>query len=381
MFGFVYSYATLYSEDSHNKETFAYRLNGFAKKPTDRYLRPFFRGANRFINELLSHSPRCVHQLELRFLKRFMKNYQDMPTFSLFVMNAGHDIYSNFKLFNDDLVDYNKFLQDTGIRDNTISVVLGDHGARSSKYRATMVGKLEERLPFMAFSFPPWFKTKFPNEFRNFQQNSNILTAHFDVYATLKHLFKFDQRYENNHKWGKSLFSDIAPLNRSCTDAGVKEHWCPCIDYESVDIKSNITSRVSSQLLKVINQKLKDNELSNQLCETVELSKIIRTQKVKTNAKVQQFSGSFRKGCDGCGIKLNREKKFTSDSYEIVVETKHGSALFEATLVVDRSNEAITINGDISRINMYGSQPNCIAKKAPHLRKFCYCKEQQSTAL
>ena len=112
MFGFVYSYATLYSEDSHNKETFAYRLNGFAKKPTDRYLRPFFRGANRFINELLSHSPRCVHQLELRFLKRFMKNYQDMPTFSLFVMNAGHDIYSNFKLFNDDLVDYNKFLQD-----------------------------------------------------------------------------------------------------------------------------------------------------------------------------------------------------------------------------------------------------------------------------
>lgn len=308
-----------------------------------------------------------------------MKNYQDMPTFSLFVMNAAHDIYSNFKLFNNDLYDFNEFLEETGIRNNTLSVVLGDHGARSSKYRATMVGKLEERLPFMAFSFPPWFKTKYPKEFQNFQNNSNILTAHFDVFATLKHLLKFDKGYENNHKWGKSLFSDIAPLNRSCTEAGVKEHWCPCIDYETLDIKSDIAMRVSSQLVKVINQKLKGNERSNQLCETVQLSKIVRIQKMKTNEKVQQFSGSFRKGCDGCGIKLNSSKKFTSDSYEIVVETKHGAALFEATLVVDRSSEEIAINGDVSRINMYGSHPNCIAKEAPHLRKFCYCKNQSST--
>lgn len=307
-----------------------------------------------------------------------MKNYQDTPSFSLFVLNAAHDIYSNFKLFNNDLYDFNKFLDDTGIRDNTISVVFGDHGARSAKYRATMVGKLEERLPFMAFSFPPWFKTKYPKEFQSFKENSNILTAHFDVFATLKHLLKFDEGYENNHKWGRSLFSDIAQLNRTCSEAGVKEHWCPCIDYEAVDTTSDIAMKVSSRLVEAITKKLKDDARSNQLCEMVELSKILRVQKMKTNKKVQQFYGSFRKGCDGCGIKLSRDKQFTSDSYEIVIETKHGSALFEATLVMDRASKMITINGDISRINMYGNQPHCVAKETPHLRKFCYCKDQSA---
>ena len=291
-------------------------------------------------------------------------------------MGSAHDIYANFKLFDQDFLDFHEFLDASKTRQNTLVVWFGDHGARSAKYRATMVGKLEERLPFMAFSFPRWFKTKYPLEFQNFQQNAKIMTSHFDIFSTLKHMLNFGGNFENNHKWGKSLFTELSSLNRTCSEAGVMEHWCPCIQYEPMDIESDLSKTLALNLIKVITQKLQSKNESERLCERVSLLQLIRVQRIKTNEDVRKFEGSFRKGCDGCGVKLVNSRKYPSESYEVVLETKPNSALFEATLVQDLQTKEIRVNGDISRINKYGKQPHCIAEKFPHLRQFCYCKQQ-----
>ncbi len=51
--------------------------------------------------------------------------------------------------------------------------MFGDHGARFSKVRTTVQGKLEERLPLMSFAFPKTFKDKYPHLMNNLNKNAN----------------------------------------------------------------------------------------------------------------------------------------------------------------------------------------------------------------
>ena len=51
--------------------------------------------------------------------------------------------------------------------------MFGDHGARFSKVRTTVQGKLEERLPLMSFAFPKLFKENYPHLMRNLNNNAN----------------------------------------------------------------------------------------------------------------------------------------------------------------------------------------------------------------
>ena len=59
---------------------------------------------------------------------------------------------------------------------------------------------------------------------------------------------------------------------------------------------------------------------------------------------------------------------------QIIVETSPNNGLFEATVSVNLRTGEHQVTADISRINMYGEQPNCVINKFPDLRKFCYCK-------
>lgn len=55
------------------------------------------------------------------------------------------------------------------------------------------------------------------------------------------------------------------------------------------------------------------------------------------------------------------------------------NALYEVTVkrAVDNVGEGqFSVDSrDISRINRYGSQPDCVAAELPHLRPYCYCRD------
>jgi hypothetical protein len=56
--------------------------------------------------------------------------------------------------------------------------------------------------------------------------------------------------------------------------------------------------------------------------------------------------------------------------------TKPNDAIYEASVFYDLKIDRFQVKiGDISRINKYGQQANCIYLKNPELRKFCSCKE------
>lgn len=63
---------------------------------------------------------------------------------------------------------------------------------RFAEIRSTQQGKLEERLPFFSFTFPPWFKSKYPEAYNNFKENAHRLTTPFDINKTLRNVLHFE---------------------------------------------------------------------------------------------------------------------------------------------------------------------------------------------
>ena len=244
-----------------------------------------------------------------------------------------------------------------------------------------MTGKLEERLPFLSITLPGWFAKEYPDDVENLRRNSNILTSHYDVYATLRHLMTFpDNQYK--HKFGKSLFTDIYSLNRTCSEAGVLNHWCSCVDYQPLKIDDSNVIRATKAVLAFINSKLAKEPSTKEQCTELQLERIIRAGTTTPNAEVRKFVKTFKnKDCDDCGVKLAKKKKSLKESkkpmsYEIVFTVSPSNGQYEATVSYNEAKDTFIVNEGISRINLYGHQPHCIQKEYPYLRPFCYCKVQ-----
>lgn len=68
--------------------------------------------------------------------------------------------------------------------------------------------------------------------------------------------------------------------------------------------------------------------------------------------------------------------KITSNLYQIKAQLQPGNSLFEASIThyVNENRFELKMS-DVSRINMYGRQARCIENEFPHLRKYCYCRD------
>ena len=311
-----------------------------------------------------------------RYFKRFITNFHDKPTFTYLVSDVSHNNSPYVQIVDDDLVEFLEFFEKSGQNENTMLVIFGDHGDRQGSYRATMTGKLEERLPFMSFTLPPWFPEKYPDQFKNLQRNANLLTSHFDVHATIRHLMTFPD-VKHTNRYGSSLFTDLSILNRTCGEIGVQDHWCSCLDYEELKTDDPMVLKATQAIIKNINEKNAQIEKAKDQCATLTLDKIMRAGIVAPGARVQKFSHTFKnKKCDGCGVKENKNVKFKVKNYEVVFTVLPSHAKYEATAVLDISSGTFTAAEGISRINLYKNQPHCLNKEFPYLRPFCYCKKQ-----
>lgn len=369
-------YTTLYSEDEPAYNTFHYRLHGFEQPPTTKYLRPWWMAADLMLSNANAHSRACSHQFSYPYLKEFLKVYEDDPTFTLLISSAlTHAESTRSTLIDEDVMDFFTFLDNKNYRNNTIVIFFGDHGNRASEFRSSIQGKLEERLPMMSFSLPPWFRKTYPDYFRNIQRNSRVMTSHYDIHVTLKHFLDFPSKSSFEHPYGRSLFSNIVKLNRTCESAGVDQHWCPCLTYTDVKVSETLVKQVTDEMIKAINEKISKYQDAKSQCSNLSLDRIIRASQTVPNTHVQQYEGTYRNEvCDACGVSLNKNAKSNLIGYEVVFSVLPSHGQFEATADFDVNTKQIIVNEHISRINLYGNQPRCIADRYPYLRSFCFCK-------
>uniref|UniRef100_A0A8D8S884 DUF229 domain containing protein n=2 Tax=Cacopsylla melanoneura TaxID=428564 RepID=A0A8D8S884_9HEMI len=206
-------YVTMYGEDTPEYGTFTYRLKGFQEQPTHHWLTTFFRDSlseQKKDKFCLKNMPR--HRIMMDYARHFYSVYPTQPKFG-FVFHAeySHEYVSMVGLADDDFAEWLESFHLRGLLNNTLLIVMSDHGNRFGRIRNTQQGKLEERLPFFSFVFPPWFQTKYPDAYRTFTINSQRLVTPFDIHETLADVldYKPSQPRRGKKSRSRSLFTEL----------------------------------------------------------------------------------------------------------------------------------------------------------------------------
>jgi len=409
-------YVTVYAEDESSIGTFQYRLNGFKDQPSDHYMRPFQLQAE------LDHKQHPVYCLGSKpkinilmdWLGNMFTSYPSKVGKFIFGFHSeySHGVVEELSLADDPVSDWIEKLRDSGKLDNTILIVMSDHGHRFSFTRSTLQGKYEERLPFFSVILPKWFEKRFPHSYRALQINAvDRLTSPFDIHATLKSILNglnqgidigataHDQN--KNLTRGLSLFKEI-PLLRSCVDAQISNHWCACNGWLPADpVSDKLVSRAATAIVDAVNLLIKEAGQSDK-CMKLEVKSIKRSQKMMPKKEMLAFKQSSDH--DGyvpdltdkttVSFIVKMKPKFCAKLvfskvfvlllqvpeivYEIQVETTPGLGMFEGTTKYSVSSDSFAVNiKEVSRVNKYGLTSKCVADAYPHLAKFCYCLSQK----
>lgn len=389
-------YVTAFNEDQPNIGTFSYRLNGFDKQPTDHYMRTYYQAIQGDIHlyKKLCVGSRPRHQVMLDYTKDFVEKYKNTKPNFIFSFHAelSHDSINLIGVADDDITNWMKSLRTSGLLNNTVLIMMSDHGNRFAEIRNTLQGKLEERLPFFSFVFPEWFKLKYSGEYNNFQTNLNRLTTPFDVHETLQDILHIQMKgviKKPAHARAISLFNRI-PEHRTCADAFIEPHWCSCLSWKALnDTTSEEVLRASKAVLDTINKFTKDYR---DICEELQLDEVKWSAKLIPQKGLLHFKSN--RDTDGFLADLSANTKVTNDMYQVQLTTSPSNAIYESSVLYDLvANEFHVKLSDISRVNKYGEQvriwrnnlnrrqlnyylfqARCIYKENPELRKYCYCK-------
>ncbi|KAL3847013.1 hypothetical protein ACJMK2_017950 [Sinanodonta woodiana] len=366
-----HGYVTQWGEDMAHIGTFNLRLMGFKRQPVQHYLRPFFLAAipnyGHFKPYCLGSKPR--HVVMLNWIKEFVSIYEHYPKFS-FVFNSelSHEDNNNVGLLDDDILDFLKYLNTNGHLQNTVLVMMSDHGSRFHSFRNTEQGKLEERLPYFGFLFPPLFYQKYPTLMNNFHQNTKLLVTPFDIHETFMDILNGSGNGDTS-KRGISLLRRI-PITRTCKEAHVEPHWCACMPWLPVNVNDTHVLYAVQSAVNFFNELTKTFRAA---CYELQLHKVVKAAKVTTSADVLRFRKSLDE--DGRKPDMNDTMRAQQILYQVTFYTTPGNGLFEAT--VRYQTETLTYHvseSEVSRINKYGDASKCIFMQAPHLRQYCVCR-------
>ncbi|XP_033207740.1 uncharacterized protein LOC117167143 isoform X2 [Belonocnema kinseyi] len=367
-------YITGFMEDVHHIGTFTYRLKGFKKQPTDHYMRtfylaaePLFRYSQKFC---LNGVPR--HSVMMNYIKTIFDAYKDQPKFIFgFHGELSHDSYNDIGAADEDVYHWIKSLNSSGHLNNTILIVMSDHGHRFAAIRNTVQGKQEERLPFFSFTFPPWFKQVYPRAYANFVYNTQHLTTPFDIHRTIEKVLDFKTPKEGDVRERAISLFDKVPLDRTCADAFIEPHWCACLNWQEISVSHPTIVAAANHFVKILNSYTEDHR---NICSKLQLRDILWAAKLTPTKGLLNFQKSGDQ--DGFVGDFSAKTEITSEMYQLKVKTDPSGGIFEASITYDVKNNVFSLKiSDISRINMYGSQARCVENHLYDLRKYCYCRD------
>ena len=364
-------YQTVFGEDCGYIALFTLCQRGYLKQPTDYFFNTFILAQEADIarNKIgmfyLCLGDKKPNEVLFKYIEKFIKTKKNEKFFSFFWTSTMTHQYINYPtLIDEDLSSLLMKMEDEGYLNNTVLLLLSDHGIRYGSFRETNQGMIEERQPLLYFVLPKWFKQTYPEAHKNLMINRHRLTTPFDIYETMKDLLdpklleKSIIQSRSKEMIEKlilprlnSLFLQVSP-NRTCDTAGIESHWCTCFERKDISITDDRSERAAIFIVEYINDLLKNYTK----CIKLSLNSILF-------ANLEVSSDNFI-----VDIKRNQ----TLYDLIIGIEAKPSMAKFEATVrfPVDESDK-LQILGTISRINIYGNQSHCINDYK--LKLYCFC--------
>jgi hypothetical protein len=359
------------------------RLKGFRDQPVDHYARPFYLIAE----SMRTSKPYCFGSITrlqsmLNWVRDLFDMYPNQPKFSfIFHSQYSHDTNNRLPYGDDELLEFLQLMYKRGYFDNTIFIVMSDHGARFSSLRKTYQGKLEERLPFLSIRMPLKFQEKYPHLMYNLRLNSHRLTTPFDLHETFEYLFEFHSNDPYQSKSNRSYsFFQLIPENRTCLQANIEQHWCACLHWNDISINESIIQKLGQQAVEYLNNFISDYKNE---CAKLKLYSINKANQLEANERLLKFIESSDKDGRVPHFRNNTSKNLKkilsfnqTKYYQIQFETIPGHGQFELTADYNPLNETFLIRKRrLSRMNKYGHASSCIALKRPEFREICYCSK------
>lgn len=348
-------YVTAYAEDCAEVGTFHNDKSGFSNKPTDYYLRAMSVVAEKSLYygidkaEKTCLGRRLYAEYLMDYLIDLVRVFRHTPKFGLFWFNSfSHETTSKPRIMDTKLVEYFDKMQEEGVFNDTIVILMSDHGRRFGYTRFSKSGFLEDRLPALFVSIPQQFKDLHPDFIKNLATNQQRLTSPYDLHLTFKHILHLAQNPGTNFNQTltacptcRSLFQSI-PENRTCLDAGIGSHWCSCPDppYQQLQLDDTMVT----QAVQVVLDYIKRATDKTCFCSSLTLHKV---------------HSVFKSG----------------QNYLVTLETRPGTGIFEATVRYDALTQTMVYHTGFNRLSRYQIESWCVVwTKDWNLIKVCYCR-------
>ncbi|CAG7731387.1 unnamed protein product, partial [Allacma fusca] len=368
------NYITALLEDSAGIANFNYMKTGFLEQPTDYYFRPVTVAYHDKLSHAYSYSGCVGGMTQTNFMLQYLQDFvvemgrNEVPYFLLsWFSTLGHQDINNLKpmdsTFRQVLSDFVN--EESYNSNNTIIFFISDHGYRFGSYRETFLGYYEDSLPFFYVRIPPTLKLSHPDWWDNLRINSHRLTSPLDLHATLEDILSLN--YASSAKkpfpfthsnWDASWrqvysFFEETPLNRSCVSSGVPQLYCRCGVTPTADTISNSSIKFGEFVIKAVNGLLLEFIL-NDTCVPLQFSKFLYRRELSEGEVWNNFG-----------------ELITYEDHLVGLEATPSKAHFEARVWLFQ-NDTMMLIGDVSRINSYKGQNDCI--KDYTLKNFCMCR-------
>lgn len=352
-------YVTAYVEDYDDITTFNCGRKGFRKIPVDFYSKPFIKAASSvFLDATSCLGGMSEDELVLQWSLNYQKEFKNDLHFGFFWMNRFSHDDANFIQFIDPLLERIIAEMTTeNLLNETVLVVVSDHGSRIGQVRQTTIGEYELNLPVLYFVFPKWYQEKYLRRFENFYENAgHRLITLFDVHRTLVDIANpgsnVDPKTDTTRR-GRNLFGSISEF-RSCEEAGIPKEFCGCgLNEVYLDVGSDLVRELSEKAVHFLNTLTADQR---NVCEMYWLTEVIG---VKALTRDDHLEWPFPDGTD----------------FVVTLRVSPGNAIFEVVVTHVLNSSDFVVQEHVKRVNRYGDTSYCVDDNA-ELKPICYCKEK-----
>jgi hypothetical protein len=195
-----------------------------------------YRNGFNYQQLCVGHAPVYRHLLE--YVQSFLDLNMARRRFSTTILVETHEELAAYPTLDAELSDILSAwtTRDASMR-NAAIVLMSDHGIHFGTEYRTKAGFIHHKLPLATMLLPKPYLTAHPEQRVALRGNTHALTTHLDMYRTLSELISggkasLDAEFASNdprftlNAQSLSLLSRLP--NRTCEEAGVKHHFCPC---------------------------------------------------------------------------------------------------------------------------------------------------------
>ena len=328
--------------------------------PTDYYLRPYMLASEKLLKSKQRFGAKYCTGPELTvdrifdYAVDFSKAFINVPSFGFFWTNGiSHENMNGPSAIDGHFEAKLQDMENAGVFNDSLVIVLSDHGMRYGDIRTTFIGWYEERLPFIYIWIPEWFREQDPEAYKSLRINQNRLTSPYDLYETLRDILirAGGQAIPSSGCPTCSTLLRPVPRTRGCNDAGIAPHWCTCAAFDPGSTTDNIVKEGAYQFIEHMENIVKKykNKKGARLCAKPRLKKIHRVEQV---------------------LDLDRNPDGTVMELFYFLEVSPGDGKFETTIrYLGPGNYSIE-DDQVSRINTYSHSAKCLDQG---YKQYCHC--------